>query len=185
MTPGSTGMVRYILAVFQKAGKLRFKDVFADFRIFLAFTSQGVDGFPETFNMKHPVKARYLLPVCLSLPLAACAFLTPQQVIPTAISLYNQQKVGTYYTEAALIEGKTQKEYVLRTIGMPDISGVKNQYSYITYTSAFRQAHIKAKLRIVRRDGTDVRVLFGKGEKYTALTVYFDMKGIITNIYIS
>lgn len=135
--------------------------------------------------MKHPVKARYLLSVCLFLPLAACAFLTPQQVIPTAISLYNQKKVGTYYAEAALIEGKTQKEYVLRTIGMPDISGVKNQYSYITYTYTFRQAHIKTKLRIVRRDGTDIEVLFGKGEKYTALTVYFDMKGIITNIYIS
>ncbi len=135
--------------------------------------------------MKKIMNALYVSLLSISLSLSACAFLTPQQIIPTAISLYNPQKVGTYYAEASLIEGKTQKEYVLRTIGAPDLSGVRNQYSYITYTYSFRPSHIKAKVRIVRRDGTDVEILVGKGEKYTAFTIYFDIKGIITNIYIS
>ena len=135
--------------------------------------------------MKNFIKALYILQASISLPLASCAFLTPQQIIPTAISLYNPQKVETYYAKASLIEGKTQREYVLKTIGAPDISGVRNQYSYITYTYHFRPAHIKAKVPIARRDGTDVEILVGKGEKYTAVTIYFDMKGIITCIYVS
>lgn len=116
---------------------------------------------------------------------SACGFIGPQQVIPTVLTMYNPKKVGEYYTEASLIEGKTQKSYLINALGLPDRSGRTYTYSYVTYSYTSRPAHIKAKIRVVRRDGTDIYIVVGNGEKYTNVTVYFDAREIITNISIS
>ena len=130
----------------------------------------------------------FLLPLLLiSLLIPACGLITPQQLLPTVLSMYSPKKVnkvGIFYSEAALIEGRTQKSYVVEMLGMPDNSLTRREYSLIRYDYDTKPSHIKARLHIVRRDGTDAELVVGNGERYSSVTVYFDTRNIIKTISI-
>ena len=138
-------------------------------------------------SKQHIMKASHLFLVSLILPLSSCGFIAPQQILPTLLSMYTPKKinkVGMYYTEASLIEGKTQKTYVVETLGLPDSSLTNRSYSFVKYNYSSRPVHIKAKIRVVRRDGSDMELVVGNGERYSSVTIYFDGRNIIKTIQI-
>lgn len=93
--------------------------------------------------------------------------------------------IQIHYIDVTLIEGKTQKAYVLETLGTPDSFGTSDTYSDTTYRFYNKPVNIKARIHIVQKDGTAMNIVVGKGEKHESFIIYYTLDGIIRNISIN
>ena len=74
------------------------------------------------------------------------------------------------YVDATLIEGKTTKQEVLDALGMPEsINNSSLDYRY----GGRENKYLRARLRIIQKDGTEFNVILGDGLKYDHLGVSF------------
>ncbi|MDL2329996.1 hypothetical protein LJC71_09705 [Desulfosarcina sp. OttesenSCG-928-A07] len=98
-----------------------------------------------------------------------CSGCFPQKQAPV-----EQKKVipvpEIQYIDATLIEGKTTKQEVLDALGMPEsISATSLSYRY----GDRNNKNLRARLRIVQKDGTELNVILGDGLKHDSILIHF------------
>ena len=117
--------------------------------------------------MEKKMLAKRMVALCLilsfSLMLSACYTLRKPDVQHNTVPVPEVQ-----YIDLTIIEGKTTKQEILDTAGIPD----DISESSMTY-SVYKNKDIKIKLQLVQKDGTRINTIVGEYEKHQSILIFF------------
>ena len=117
--------------------------------------------------MEKKMLTQRMVALCLILAfplmMSACYTLKKPEVQHNTIPVPEVQ-----YIDLTIIEGKTTKQEILDTVGMPD--DINNYWmSYDVYENK----NIKIKFKLIQKDGTKINTIVGYDEKHRSITIYF------------